>query len=157
LRLPQADGALRLEGSVAFTVDGPRGRSGGVVSGDGPVLRVTADDPVAAWDAAVGSAPRGPGALGTVADLLAAQGLSVEVDGPRGRLATVGAGVDSGVGRAVTGSRRVAPGRPAALRPLVVAQLRTGVARQRGRLLVAAVLAVLLLGRRARRAGAAGH
>lgn len=149
---PGVEGRLRLEGTVAFTVDGPRGRTGGSLAGDGPVLRVTADDPVAAWDAAVASAPRGPGALGALADLLSEQGLSVEVSGPGGRLATVGAGVDSAVGGAVTGSRRVRPGRPAALRPLVVASLRQGAVRRRQPLLVASAAAcAVLLRRRSRR------
>jgi hypothetical protein len=62
-----------------------------------------------------------------LADQLAAEGLSVEVTGPAGRLATIGAAADSALGRAVTGSRHVQPGRPSALRPLVLSQVRQGV------------------------------
>lgn len=151
---PRPEGQPHLEGFVTFTVDGPGGGTGGTLVGAGPVLQVLAHDPLAAWDAAVGSAPRGPHGLARLADLLSEQGLSVEVSGPAGRLATVGAGVDSAVGRAVTGSRRVRPGRPAALRPLVLAQLRQGAGRQRRPLLLAAAAALLLLlGRRRLRRG----
>ena len=118
---------LSLQGGLTFTVDGPAGSTSGEIVGDGPVLRVRAEDPVAAWEASVGSVSAGPAGLRIVADQLAAEGLSVEVSGPDGPLATVGAGVDSTVGRLVTGSRRVKLGRPAALRPLAVAQVKRSV------------------------------
>ncbi len=115
---------LDLQGGLTFSVDGPGGSTSGTVTGDGAVLRVLAQDPVAAWDGLLGSVSTGPAALRTVADLLAGEGLSVEVSGPDGRLALVGAGADSAVGRAVLGSRRVQLGRASALRPLAVAQAR---------------------------------
>jgi len=115
---------LSLQGGLSFTVDGPGGSTAGEIVGDGPVLRVRAEDAVVAWEASVGSVSAGPAGLRRVADQLAAEGLSVEVSGPDGLLATVGAGVDSPLGRLVTGSRRVRLGRPAALRPLAVAQAR---------------------------------
>jgi hypothetical protein len=70
------------------------------------------------------------------------------VTGPAGLLATVGAGADSALGRAVTGSRHVQPGRPTALRPLVLAQVRRGARRRRSLLLALAALAVLAARRR---------
>jgi hypothetical protein len=148
LDLPAAlRGRLRLEGAVDFTVDGPRGRTTGTAVGDGRVLRISTEDAVVAWDAVADAAPRGASALGTLADVLHEAGLAVEVSGPQGVLATVGAGADSALGRAVTGSRHVRPGHPSALRPLVVAQLRTG-ARRRGPLLAALTAVVLLAARR---------
>ncbi len=141
---------LSLDGTVAFTVDGPGGSTGGTLVGDGPVLRVAADDPVVAWDALVGAAPRGPRALAELADALHSGGMTVEVSGPRGRLATVGAGADSALGGLVTGSRRVSPGSPAALRPLALAQLRRTARTRRGVLVVLAAVAVVLLRRRLR-------
>ena len=144
---PPALGRLRLEGAVDFTVDGPRGRASGTARGDGPVLRIVTDDAVVAWDAAAEAVGGGASALGPLADALHGAGLAVEVRGPQGVLATVGAGAESALGRALTGSRHVRPGRPAALRPLVVAQLRSG-ARRRGPLLAALVAVVLLAARR---------
>lgn len=116
--------------------------------GDGGVLRVSTEDAVVAWEAVAGAAPRGASSLASLFDALSGQGLAVEVSGPRGVLATVGAGVSSGLGRVVTGSRHVGPGRPAALRPLVVARLRSG-ARRRGPLLLGlTAAAALAVGRR---------
>ena len=139
---------LRLEGELSFTVDGPRGSTTGTAHGDGSVLRVRAEDPVAAWDAVSGAAPSAAGGLRELADQLAAEGLSVEVTGPAGRLATVGAGADSALGRAVTGSRHVQPGRPSAMRPLVLSQVRQGVLRRRSLLVALAAVAVLATRRR---------
>ena len=139
---------LRLEGELSFTVDGPQGSTTGTAHADGTVLHVRAEDPVAAWDALAGAAPSAAEGVGTLADQLAAEGLSVEVTGPAGRLATVGAGADSALGRAVTGSRHVAPGSPTALRPLVLSQVRQGVRRRRSLLLTIAAVAVLAARRR---------
>ena len=145
--------SLSLEGDLSFTVDGPGGTTSGRVVGDGAVLRVHADDPVAAWEATVGSVSTGPAGLRAAADALAEQGLSVEVAGPHGRLALVGADADSGFGRLVTGSRRVQFGRPVALRPLAVAQVRQSLPPRRRAVLALAVLAALVaLGRRLSRA-----
>lgn len=141
---------LSMQGGLAFTVDGPGGATAGHVVGDGAVLRVRADDPVAAWDASVGSVSTGPAALRALADALAEQGLSVEVAGPQGRLALVGAEADSAVGRLVTGTRRVQLGRPVALRPLAVAQARRSLPPRRRATVVLAVLAVIAVLRRRR-------
>ncbi len=115
---------LQVAGELSFRVDGPAGGTSGTVRGDGGTVRVHAEDPVAAWDAALGSSSTGPAVLRAVADRLADTGLVLEVSGPGGHVATVGAGVDSPVGRLLTGSRRVRLGRPAAVRPLAVAQVR---------------------------------
>lgn len=80
------------------------------VSGSGQELRVDADNPEVLFSA-VDRAD-----VGRVADLLAATGITVEVFGPHGRAARVGAGTSSRLGRAVTGSARVAPDPAAAAR-----------------------------------------
>lgn len=148
--------ALDLQGGLSFTVEGPGGSTSGAVAGDGAVLRVRAEDPVAAWDGVLGSVSTGPAALRTVADVLAGEGLSVEVSGPAGRLALIGAEADSAVGRVLTGSRHVRLGSPAALRPLAVAQARRSLdPRQlapRTLLTAAGALAALVLLRRRARA-----
>ena len=141
---------LDLQGGLSFTVDGPGGSTAGTVEGDGAVLRVRTKDPVAAWDGVVGSVSTSPAALRTVADLLADEGLSIEVSGPRGVLALVGAQADSVVGQVLVGSRRVQLGSPAALGPLAVAQVRRSVSPRSLLAGAAAVLVALLLRRRAR-------
>ena len=141
---------LALQGDLRFTVDGPGGSSSGTVEGDGAVLRVRAQDPVAAWDGLLGSVSTGPSALRAVADALAQEGLSVEVSGPRGLLALVGAEADSAVGRTVTGSRHVQLGRPAALRPLAVAQARRALTTRRLGAGAALLLVLAVLRRRLR-------
>ena len=142
--------ALDLQGGLSFTVDGPGGSTSGTVAGDGAVLRVHADDPVAAWDGLLDSVSTGPSALRAVAGALADEGLSVEVSGPRGRLALVGADADSPVGRVLLGSRRVQLGSPAALRPLAVAQARRALTPRRGAALAALLIVLGILRRRAR-------
>jgi hypothetical protein len=142
---------LDLQGELSFTVDGPGGSTSGTVVGDGAVLRVRAEDPVAAWDSVLGSVSTGPGALRTVADGLAGEGLSIAVSGPHGLLAVVGAGADSGVSGLLLGSRRVQLGRPAALRPLAVAQLRRGLRRPDVLAVAAGVVTAVVLRRRSRR------
>jgi hypothetical protein len=54
--------------------------------------------------------------VGRAAELLAASGITVDVCGPRGRVATLGAGTSNRIGRAITGSRHVAPYLAGALR-----------------------------------------
>jgi hypothetical protein len=141
---------LDLQGDLSFTVDGPGGSTSGTVVGDGAVLRVRAEDPVTAWDGFLGSVSTGPAALRTVADGLADEGLSIAVSGPHGLLAVVGAGADSGVGKLLLGSRRVQLGRPAALRPLAVAQLRRSLTRPDVLAVVAGVVTAVVLRRRTR-------
>jgi hypothetical protein len=142
-------GRLHLEGQVSFTVDGPGGSTAGVARGDGPVLRVSADDPVLAWEAVSGVAP-GLGGFGDLADLLHDGGVAVEVSGPQGVVGTVGLDVDSPLGAVLTGSRRVRMGGASAVRGLVLSQARTELARRRRPLLVALGLVVLVAARRRR-------
>jgi hypothetical protein len=134
---------LRLEGELSFTVDGPRGATTGTAHADGTVLHVRTEDPLAAWDAVAGAVPSAAVGLRTLADRLAADGLSVELTGPAGVLATIGSGADSALGRAVTGSRHVQPGRTGALRPLVLSWVGRAAGRRGPLLLAVAAVAVL--------------
>lgn len=73
------------------------------VSGHGQQVRVQVERPgvlLAVLDRAE---------VGRAADLLAATGITLDVHGPHGRVATLGAGTSNRVGRVVTGSSRVAP------------------------------------------------
>lgn len=146
------DRGLQIEGTLEFSVDGPGGATAGTVRGDGGTVHVHAGDPVAAWDAALGPVSTGPQLLRSVAGFLHAQGVVLQVSGPAGRVATVGAGVDSLTGRLLTGSRRVRPGRPAAVRPLALAEARRRVAgRGRPAAVAAGLVLVWVVRRRARR------
>ncbi len=141
-------------GELSFTVDGPGGATSGTVSGRGGTVAVHADDPVAAWDAALGSVSTGPAALQAIAGLLHDEGLVVELSGPAGLVATVGSGVNSPVGALLAGSRRIRLGTPAAVRPLAVAQVRRSAAAAPGgrpALLALATLLFLVLAGRLRR------
>jgi hypothetical protein len=135
--------ALGFEGDLTFSVDGPGGSSAGTVRGAGRTLHVHASDPVAAWDAALGSSTTGPALLADVARLLHDEGAVLEVTGPGGRVARVGAGIDSPLGRVLAGSRHVRLGRPAAVRPLAVAQVRRTLRRRRTALGLAALAGLL--------------
>ena len=111
------------------------------LTGRGRELRVDVERPevlLAAVD---------PRDVGQVADLLAASGVTVTVVGPDGPAATVGAGASSRLGRAVTGSRNVAPV-PRAAASLA---LSTPAARRALAVLVPAVLAILAAVLRRRR------
>ena len=136
--------ALGFEGDLTFSVDGPGGASAGTVRGQGRTLHVSASDPVAAWDAALGASTTGPAALARVARLLHDEGAVLEVTGPSGRVASVGAGIDSPLGRLLAGSRHVRLGRPAAVRPLAVAQARRTLATPRARAGLALAVGLLL-------------
>lgn len=135
---------LEVTADLALTVDGQQAR----LTGSGSDLRLTAADPVALWRSAasvpwpvgvtVGSGPR---ALGDLAGTLAGVGLHLEITGPRGRVAELGRGVDSGLGRRLTGSRSVRFGSPGTL----AATVRREPVPWRG---VAIGVAVLLLLRR---------
>lgn len=148
---------MDISSDLTFEVTTPkRGTSTGRVTAQGSRVTVDADDPVAVWDAAVGASTTGSAALRQVAGLLHDQGVTVEVTGPSGTVATVGAGVRSGVGRATTGSPHVRLGRLGAVAPLARAQVSasasTAVAAHRVEALVAAGLGVLALLAAARRA-----
>jgi hypothetical protein len=74
--------------------------------------------------------------VGRVAELFAATGIAMEVHGPHGPVAVLGAGTSNRWGRAITGSRRVAPAPRAVLRIVW--------ARRSARAVVVAVPGVLL-------------
>ena len=142
---PVATGArLEVTADLTLTVDGQQAR----LTGSGSDLTLTASDPVALWRSAasvpwpvgvtVGSGPR---ALGGLAGSLADAGLHLDVTGPQGRVAELGHGVDSGLGRGLTGSRAVRFGSPRTL----AATVRSEPVPWRG---VAVGLAVLLVFRR---------
>ena len=139
-----------LQGDLSFSVAGPGGVAVGRAVGDGPVLRVQTDNPVAAWAASLGSLPTGTAGVRAAVEALAAQGLSVDVAGPHGRLALVGAQADSRLGRLVTGSRRVQFGRPVALFPLAVVQARAALPSRRRTAIAVVLVAVLAILRRRR-------
>lgn len=80
------------------------------MSGDGTTVHVVAEQPEVLFAAV------SPADVGRAADVLAASGLVALVSGPRGLVATGGSGVRSPVGRAVTGSARIAPAPRAAMR-----------------------------------------
>jgi len=64
---------------------------------------------------------RTPAAVG---DFLAGVGLTVDVVGPKGLVATLGSGVDSAIGAWVSGTRHVRFGSVGSAGPLAVARLR---------------------------------
>ena len=96
------------------------------LTGDGDRLVLATNRPGALWDALasapvpirVGSAS-GPTGVGRVAEALREAGLNLDVRGPRGTVASLGAGVDSALGRVLAGSSALRPGAPAAVAPLL--------------------------------------
>jgi hypothetical protein len=102
---------LDVVADLTLHVTAPTGESTGVhVTGAGAEVHVEAERPAVLFSAVA------PDDVGRVAELLAASGLVVRVTGPDGPVATVGAGVSNRLGRAVTGSGRVAPAPRAAAR-----------------------------------------
>lgn len=99
-----------IEGSVSFEVTSLAGMATGRISGEGQHLVVHTSDPVVALDAA--GAPGGGlikrrRSYGALGDLLAAQGLTVDVVGASGPIVSIGAGVTSLLGSALVGSQHV--------------------------------------------------
>ncbi|MCM3922532.1 hypothetical protein ND748_12790 [Frankia sp. AiPs1] len=117
----------RFSGDVAFSVEDGSGSVGGRLEASGDRIRITtrqpgrlrsvAGDLLAALPAGTlpASVPTGRAGLRHVADLLAAEGMTVEIHGPAGPLVTIGANVDSRLGGLTVGSRRVEPAVAAAL------------------------------------------
>jgi hypothetical protein len=101
-------GHLQVTADLAVEVDGIPAR----VQGDGARIRVVADDVRGLVDS-VRAAARATGSAGARADVarlaetLAGSGLTGVLEAPTGPVATVGADVDSAVGRLLWGSRRV--------------------------------------------------
>ncbi len=143
-----------ISSDLVFSVTTPgREPVQGRVSASGPTVTVATDDPVAVWEAATGGAAAGDALLRVVAGQLHEQGITLAVSGPGGTVATVGAGVDSSLGRLATGSRHVRLGRPAAVAPLARARALSLVQAHRSEVYAGAAalatLAALALWRRA--------
>jgi len=125
-------GQIRVEADLTIDVDGTPAR----LASDGDRLVLSSAHPERVWAAVLSAAlpagigvMDGPRAVGRVASELAAAGLRLEVTGPRGNVAQLGAGVQSRLGRMVTGSVAVAPGAPSAVAVLVWSRLpRRGIA-----------------------------
>lgn len=135
---------LDLTADLGFSVDAPGGgHATGTVTADGPTLRVYTDSPTVLIRA-LGSKDRTrTAALG---DLLSTSGVTVEVSGPRGAIARLGAGVDSRLGRLLTGSANLD------VRGALVTTWRAPGPRI-GAAAVVAALAVLAVGQRRSRRG----
>ncbi len=137
--MPDGPAALEVDADLRISVTAPSGESTTArVTGDGSVLHVVAERPEVLFSAV------SPADAGRAADLLAASGLVALVSGPHGPVARVGAGVHNRVGRAATGSLRIAPAPRAAVR--LAAGTRTA-------RLAAVAVAVTVLGWAALRAG----
>lgn len=115
-------GQIQVEADLRFEVDGTPAR----LTSDGDRLVLSSTYPERVWASVLSAAlPAGIGrldgvrAVGHVASELAAAGLRLEVCGPRGKVAYLGNGVRSRLGRVVTGSAAVAPGAPSAVAVLV--------------------------------------
>ncbi len=145
-------GPFAVRADLVLQTDGLTAR----LTGDGDRLTVTASDPWALWRAAAAlpwpvgpTVARGPGVLGDLGRALADHGLHVDVTGPRGRVAELGAGVDSPLGRLLTGSAAVRPGSARTVATTVSAGVTASPGGRRALGLgLAAVLAVVLLRRR---------
>ncbi len=126
------------------------------LSSDGRELVLTADNPLAFWNAistaelpaAVGSIS-GPRALGRAADLLSDMGTTFRLVGPRGELVRLGARGKSPLMRVVTGSSSIELGEVRAVLPIVRGWLGQTVSKQwRLATAVAAGVAVLVIARK---------
>ncbi len=135
---PRVDETLSVSADLDFTVDLGDGPIAGRITADGTTITVTTDDADTVWQASTSVPQVGTAALPFLADRLTDAGLRLEVKGPQGRVATVGAGTSSRLGKIFTGSSAIAPGDSAALRALAISRLK------RNRLAVLAGAAVVL-------------
>ncbi|MDT7581214.1 MAG: hypothetical protein QOK35_2478 [Pseudonocardiales bacterium] len=102
---------LEIEADLALVVTTPDGRSTTAhVVGEGSSLRITAARP----DVLLGAVDRAD--VGPLADALDAVGISVHLDGPGGRVATIGSAASSRFGRLLTGSANTDVARGVVLR-----------------------------------------
>ncbi|MGY1711790.1 hypothetical protein ACI8AC_20015 [Geodermatophilus sp. SYSU D00758] len=140
---PEPRDALDLTADLAVEVDGVPVQ----VRAAGSEVQVTAGDVrklfagVRLAAGAATQAPPGRAELSRVADTLADHGLTARLDGPAGRVLTLGADVDSPAGRTLLGTRHARLHPAGALRS-------SGAA---GPVAAAAVLVVVLLATRRRR------
>lgn len=124
---PGARPEFSIEADLVLEVDGVEA----TVIGTGSDVTVRADDPIRVWaslskaalPSGVGGVD-GPRAMGRVADILHEQGLTVHIDGPRGRLLSLGDARPSAAGRLTTGSAHLRFGSLSALAPVLVERAR---------------------------------
>ena len=151
-RGPLGDVTVSVQADLTIDLDG----TAATLTGDGDRFVLATEKPGALVNsltgvtlpAGVGSVP-GPVGVGRIAEALREAGVNLVVRGPRGTVASLGAGVDSALGRALVGSGALRPGAPAAVGPLVwQAVRRRPAARVAG--LALAIAAGFVLVRRAR-------
>ena len=136
--------ALEFASDLVVSVDGLEGR----VVGEGQTLRVETRHPARLLDELRAAGPSDTRSLRRAAEFLHDQGLTVVLSGPAGDVVTVGAGVDSPLGRLAAGTNRIRPGRPRAVAPLVRGRLRGAARDPRVRAAAAAATILLLLAAR---------
>jgi uncharacterized protein (TIGR03382 family) len=139
---PEGEPALEVTGDLSIEVDGVplRVRASGseITATSGDVRRLFSAVRLAGGAATQG--PPGRAELARVADTLAERGLTARLDGPAGRVLSLGADVDSAAGSALLGTRRARLHPAGAVRSGGPAPLAAG--------LVLVALAVLLRRRR---------
>ncbi|MEO5961593.1 MAG: hypothetical protein ABIR80_20975 [Opitutaceae bacterium] len=143
------DPRLFIDGDLSFSVDGPSGHSDGRVEASGSHITVHASDAFAAMDAAVGGRHGRSPIPATIADLLADAGLTVEVLSPRGPVVTLGAGIESGLGKVLTGSAHVRLESAREARPFVRARVSAAVPSRRALAWGAGIVALAVAARSA--------
>jgi hypothetical protein len=118
--LGRTDVGIHTDNDLTFGVDAPLG----TVTRVGDLVIIRTEDPVGVWDAVTTSVSTGQRAVSAVAEELAAQGVTVEITGPDGLVARLGAGIDSSRGLLAAGSRKMELGDRHATASLVRARLR---------------------------------
>lgn len=121
---PAGGPALEVQAELALDIDG---RAASII-GSGDRLVMHLDSPGHALYAMRGLTSSAT--VGALATALRATGLRLDVEGAHGRLLSLGAGVDSVLGRWGTGSRAVSTGSPRALAYLSAQVLRRAVGRR---------------------------
>jgi hypothetical protein len=113
---------LEIEADLALVVTAPDGRSTTARAvGEGSSLRIETARP----DVLLAAVDRTD--VGPLADALDAAGVSIHVNGPRGRVATIGSAASSRFGRILTGSRNADVRPDAVLRRVYAPAVAVGV------------------------------
>ena len=149
----RADVTVSVRADLMMDLDG----ASVTLTGDGDRLVLATERPLALWETlartplpvGVGSVS-GPAGAGRVADALRDAGVNLDVRGPRGTVASLGAGVDSALGRVLAGSSALRPGGLAAVAPLMWHAVRHHPAARIAGLALATIVGVVV-GRRAHR------
>ena len=151
----RGDVTVSVRADLRMDLDG----ASATLTGDGDRLVLATERPGALWDT-LASAPfpvgvgsvSGPVGVGRLAESLREAGVNLEVRGPRGTVASLGAGVDSALGRALAGSSALRPGALAAVAALVWHAVRQRpAARIAGLTLASILVGIVFLGRARRR------